>query len=315
MRVLWMLVAAVLLSPWPAQAQVTVAGKLESLKRDSRELVLVRKDGTRKRVQLVQNAKFEMAGNASSISAFREGMQVSLRLCGALNDEPLQANLLMDVGSSGKYVMTAARTPYYTRHGDFATTAGAGGRPGGVPGQDPTTTVGILGNGGQLPETPYNNPNANPNDPNHPLNPMNPQNPTNPYNQGARMSTSQNLMNGMMGMEAAEGGPPATGLMGDQGQGSDFSSEGYLPGAGSQIQVQGVVVSADMGQRVMVVQPVGSPTPQNVVLAPNALIQPGVLSRGSAVTVTGMSSPDGYVQATAVTSSSALPGYQAAPEY
>lgn len=207
-----------------ALAAPTVSGRLESYDSSTRTLVLVRQDGSRKAVQLVKGAKVEWMGRNTVPTAINKGNQVALRICGALNDDPLQADLLCDWSSSSKYVATSAKAPYYTQVGAYATANGAGGPSDALPNvPNPMTTVGVLGNGGKLQASPQMVPTDG-----AAANPMATPTSTMPINQGSKMSMPMNMMsNPMMTTPGMMGADPS--MMGMNPMMADPSMMGMNP--------------------------------------------------------------------------------------
>lgn len=323
----------------PALAGPTVSGRLESYDGSTGILILLRQDGSRKAVQLVKGAKVEWMGRNTVPSAIQKGNQIAVRVCGALNEDPLQADLVCDWASSSQYVATSAKAPYYTQQGAYATANGAGGTPDAIPNvPNPMTTVGILGNGGKLQTGP---PAASSGDGS--VNPMSAPTSSMPLNQGAKLSVPMNMMNnpmmttpGMlgadpsmmmtdpammgMGMNPAMMGDPslmmnpammgmdpsmnsaASGMMtGADPEGHDAGVMGVTGYAGAgQISLQGQVVAADPVSRTLMVQAFGSPAPQTVIITPTAQVQMQALRPGVTVLVSGIAT-GGAIQAFSVT--------------
>jgi len=134
-----------------AQAGPTVAGTLKAFNPGAGRLQIQREDGVVKNVVLVPNATFEVYGNKVAPNTFRPGMRVAVRIRGSLADDPLQADLLTDYGSSSRYVSRSAASPYSTPVGNYATGAGSGGVSPGLPGLGGPSVLGPMGMGGNFP--------------------------------------------------------------------------------------------------------------------------------------------------------------------
>ena len=134
-----------------AQAQPTVSGVLKAFNPGARRLQIQRADGVVKNVVLRENASYEIYGNKVSSASFRLGMQVAVRVVGSLQDDPLEADLLTDFGSSRRYVSQSASSPYNTPTGTYATGSGAGGLTPGLPEVGGPSVLGPMGQGGNFP--------------------------------------------------------------------------------------------------------------------------------------------------------------------
>ena len=133
-----------------AEARPTVSGTLKAFNPGAGRLQIQREDGTVKNVVLRENAVYEVYGNKVAPTTFKPGMRVVVRICGSLADDPLEADLLTDYGSSGRYVTRSAGTPNHTPVGNFATGAGAGGVSPGLPSLGGPSVLGPLGMGGNF---------------------------------------------------------------------------------------------------------------------------------------------------------------------
>ncbi len=134
-----------------AQARPTVSGILKAFNPGARRLQIQRDDGVVKSVVLSQNAAYEVYGNKVAPSTFKPGMRVAVRICGSLADDPLEADLLTDYGSSSRYVSRSAGSPYSTPVGNYATGAGSGGVSPGLPALGGPSVMGPMGMGGNFP--------------------------------------------------------------------------------------------------------------------------------------------------------------------
>ncbi|MGE0492622.1 MAG: hypothetical protein AB7S38_25645 [Vulcanimicrobiota bacterium] len=286
---------------WPAAAGVTMSGKIESYNGGTGILVLKLNDGSLKNFKLDKNTKVEWMGRNGSVASLPQGTQVAVRLCGAINENPAPINLVTDWGNSSKYVATAAKSPYYTRQGQYATAAGVGGVPEGAPiNNDPATTIGMLGNGGIAPTGPPPGVLTG----QATINPMlAPGVGGMPMNQGAKMSMPMNMMNngmmnngmGQMGFENGGAGS----LMGLDGEdGGMMGSNNY--GAG-QVSIQARVLQADPTTQTLMVQSFSSPQPQQVIVTPGAQVDMQAFRPGAMVQITG-TAVSGAIQAFSVTS-------------
>lgn len=153
MRPLHVVLAVILalLLPAAAHARPTVSGTLEAYNPGARRLQIKRDDGALKTVVLRENAAYEVYGNKVAPTYFKPGMKVAVRITGSLGDDPLEADLLTDYGSSGRYVSRSATSPYNTPVGNYATGGGAGGVSPGLPQLGGPSVLGPLGHGGNFP--------------------------------------------------------------------------------------------------------------------------------------------------------------------
>lgn len=304
----------------PAVAAPTVSGRLESYNPHTRILVLLRQDGSRRRVKLVSGAKVVWMGRNTTPSAIHKGNEIACRIDGALNDHPLKANLVCDWASSAKYVATAAQAPYFTHVGAYATENGAGGSLAAMPNvPSPMTTIGVMGNGGPMPKWP---PTANPATAGS-SNPMaSGQTGSMPANQGAAMAMPMSRMNavggmtnpsmrGTMGANPAQINPMVAepsltqmmnssmdegttgaslmGIGGGSSGGSSMMAAGSYGGGGG-LQIRGRILSVNPASRTLIIQAYGSPAPQTVVISPTAHVQMKALRPGTMVMVSGVAS-------------------------
>src|SRR5690606_4537694 len=106
-----LLLLALALMPLPAGRRPTRTAARAARNPRAGRLQIRRADGVVKTIVLRQGAQFEMYGTRVSPAQFRQGMQVAVRVVGALNDDPLEADLLTDYGSSSQYVATNATSP------------------------------------------------------------------------------------------------------------------------------------------------------------------------------------------------------------
>ncbi|MEW6282200.1 MAG: hypothetical protein AB1758_26580 [Candidatus Eremiobacterota bacterium] len=343
----------------PALAGPTRSGVLRDFTPGQATFFLVGEDGKARKVMLVKNAHYEVCGRPSASSAFRDGMKVAVRICGALNDNPLQADLLMDLYSSSKYVQRTAQAPYYTAQGDFAFPGGVGGISQGTPGLSTAApnVIGQLAQGGNFPGSTTNPaPGTIPPDPNAPNNNQNPNFPTNQATNATPNAAAPSPAGSPFVAEAVNtmtqpntpGGatpgmspPPATPYPGTYYPGGNPTAPGYGPSMpttsmmgmsdpqtdavamqarmmngndddpdgtnnssvdgfnmGPQVvQWQARVVQIDPVRRMLVVQPLGSPTPQNVLVPPSVSIPPQALQAGQMIQIVGTANAAGFVEA------------------
>lgn len=146
-----LVVTLCVIAPSPALARPTVSGVLVAYNPGGGRLQIRRADGVLKSVQLIPAARFELRGQEVSRTTFRLGMQVAVRVVGALNVEPLQGDLLTDFSSSTRYVARSATSPHHTPVGNYATGGGAGGVSPGLPSLGGPSVLGPLGMGGNFP--------------------------------------------------------------------------------------------------------------------------------------------------------------------
>lgn len=201
----WMLVLLLVL---PVGAAPTRSGKLSGFTPGQADFVLIGEDGKEVKVRLVKNTRYEVCGRPSASSAFRDGMQVAVRVVGALNERPLQADMLMDLYSSRDHVQTTASAPYLTPQGDFAFPGGVGGMSSGTPGiTGPPNVLGQIGQGGNFPGSNSNpSPGQLPPDANN----VNQMNPTNPSGMPQTNNFPQNQAPGAQAVSPSPGGSPFT---------------------------------------------------------------------------------------------------------
>lgn len=383
------LLVLLLILALPAVAGPTRSGKLVDFTPGKADFTLVGEDGKPVRVRLVKEARYEVCGRPSASSAFRDGMQVAVRVVGALNEKPIQADLMMDLYSSRNHVQVSARAPYYTQQGDFAFPGGVGGISQGTPGLTGPSVVGQLAHGGNFPgstvnptpgqlpadapgvnqpqnQSPYQNfptnqaPGAGPVSPSpggspftaEAINQMSPQGgsptpamnpaPNTPYpsynqqpggypSQGGynqqpgggynqqqpyynqqpggypqpqQQPGSFGTMNSttMMGMGDPQGDMVATqaGMMNNDDDDPDKDDTGMITSdmSGPKIvQWNARVLQLDPARRMLVVQPAGMPSAQNVLIPPTVAIPPQALQAGSFVQIVGQSNAAGFVEA------------------
>lgn len=264
------------------KVQPTLAGTIQSLNTATGIIVIRMDSGNLKTAHLVPTGRWASGDPPRFVTSgsFPVGKKVMIRLCGPINESPVQIDLVSDWFSSKQYVATAAPAPYMTRIGDFATTGGVGGSPqNGLQIQRPDKTIGILGNGGKFdPAT------------------MGP-----PGNQGGKMSLPSQMINGGgmpgMGDTSMPGAGSANSLMGNDGE--DGATGGPQGGTGVPVQMQAQVLRADPASRILQVTAVGSQQPQNIMLG--AQVQLPMLQPGTLVQIMGQTNPaGGYIEATSV---------------
>ncbi len=124
---LFMPFALLVLCSGLAQAKPTISGILQNYNPGGGRLQIVRADGVVKTVVMRPNAIYALNGVVGSPHYFRNGMNVAVRICGSINDDPLQGDLLIDAFSSGKVVQRRANTYNNTTVGTFASVSGANG--------------------------------------------------------------------------------------------------------------------------------------------------------------------------------------------
>lgn len=265
------------------RAQATMSGTIQSMNTATGIIVIRMDSGVLKTAHMVPTGRWATGDPPRFVSsaAFPVGKKVAIRLCGPINESPVQIDLVSDWFSSKQYVATAAPAPYMTRMGDFPTTGGVGGSPqNGLQIQRPDKTIGILGNGGKFdPAT------------------MGP-----PGNQGGKTSLPNQMINGGgmpgMGDMTMPGGGAASSLMGVDGEDGPGTG-GPQGGTGVPVQMQAQVLRADPGSRQIQVTAVGSQQPQNVILG--AQVQVPLLQPGTLVQIMGQTNPaGGYIEATSI---------------
>ncbi len=374
------LLVLLLILALPALAGPTRSGKLVDFTPGKADFTLVGEDGKPVRVRLVKEARYEVCGRPSASSAFRDGMQVAVRVVGALNEKPIQADLMMDLYSSRNHVQVTARAPYYTQQGDFAFPGGVGGISQGTPGLTGPSVVGQLAHGGNFPgsttnptpgqlpsdaqgvnqpqnQSPYQNfpsnqaPGAGPVSPSpggspftaEAINQMSPQGgnpnpamnpaPNTPYpsyqqpggypTQGGynQQTPSYNQQPGgypqqqqqpgsfgtmntttMMGMGDPQSDMVSAqaGMMNNDDDDPEKDDTGMITthmNGPQVVQWNARVLQLDPARRMLVVQPAGMPSAQNVLIPPTVAIPPQALQAGSFVQIVGQSNAAGFVEA------------------
>lgn len=366
MAVLRWLMVLVLLVAMPASAAPTRSGKLKGFTPGQADFILIGEDGKEVKVRLNKNTRYEICGRASASSAFRDGMQVAVRVVGALNEKPLQADMMMDLYSSRNHVQTTAHAPYLTPQGDFAFPGGVGGLSAGTPNITHPNVLGQLAHGGNHPGSTSNpNPGQLPNDPvyntNNELFPVNQAHgvgPNGPSPSGSPMiGEAVNTMGPTPGSTAppyttmpstGTGGPPQQGgyyqppaqpqpggyyqqgfnqpmqssaMMGNGDPQMDVASAQAQMMSGHDeddpenddtgmitsqmkgpqvVQWNARVVQIDSARRMLVVQPAGMPSPQNVLVPPSVAIPAQALQPGAFIQVIGMANAAGFVEAQSI---------------
>lgn len=358
----WLMVFMLLVA-LPASAGPTRSGKLSGFTPGQADFYLIGEDGKQVPVHLVSKTRYEVCGRPSASSAFRDGMQVAVRLCGALNERPLQADMLMDLYSSRDHVQTTAHAPYNTPVGDFAFPGGVGGMSQGTPGIAGPSVIGQMAQGGNFPGSTTNpTPGQIPNDPNNPAqNGFNQNFPTNqapeaqavapspggsPFTAEAINQMSSPGSNPNPGMNPVPntpmpgqgiGGPPqqpggyyqqgfnqpmqSQAMMGNgEGQTDLVSSQARMMNGSDDddpenddtgmitsdmqgprvVQWNARVVQIDPARRMLVVQPAGMSSAQNVLVPPSVAIPPQALQAGAYVQIVGMSNAAGFVEAQSI---------------
>ncbi len=283
------------------EAKPTISGLLMNYNPGGGRLQIKRADGVIKTIVMRPNAIYALNGVEGSPHYFRNGMQVAVRICGSVHDDPLQGDLLIDAFSSGAIVQRRASSYSNTNVGTFAMVGGANGISRLSPIAPSPSVVGPIGLGGNFkgsltnPGTagPINNsafPSMNSpapgglavsnisegsnsgaslihNDPGQAAN--NPYAAKDPYDNRGMMGGITPSSNGTnTGMAAMVGGdePPA-----DQQQANGIftaqqSGSGPL---GMQIaQIQGGILGIDPRNRVLSVVPNGATQPVHVKVPP-----------------------------------------------
>ena len=283
-----------------AQAQATLSGTVESYNPSKRILLIKMSSGKVKRLKLRGDARCEWMGNNCSPASYRKGAKVAARLKGAFNDNPIMVDLVTDWGSSKKYVASTARAPYRTVKGDYAM---AGHTVGGIPDSSPLKkrklynpqAVGVMAHGGKLfTEQEF-------------MKAAYPDARTPGTNMGEHQMHSQGLPgsqsvdpglnpygvpgSSMPGMPANPGMSPAPGMTAPTSA-SSFGS--------TQVSFQGIVISGNANTRTLTVKTPGQAMYQQVLIGPNTQISMDAFRPGAQVMVSGLSNPNGGVQATRV---------------
>lgn len=266
------------------KVQPTFAGTIQSLNTATGIIVIRQDSGVLKTAHMVPTGRWVTGDPPRYVTsaAFPVGKKVAIRLCGPINEAPVQIDLCSDWFSSKQYVATAAPAPYMTRIGDFATTGGVGGSPqNGLNIQRPDKTIGILGNGGKVDPAMQGLPN----------------------NQGGKMSMPNQMINGGgmpgMGDMSMPGTGSANSLMGNDEEGGGNGTGGPQGGTGVPVQMQAQVIRCDPGSRILQVTAVGSQQPQNVMLG--AQVNLPMLEPGTLVQIMGQTNPaGGYIEATSI---------------
>ena len=87
-----------------AEAKPTISGTLLNYNPGAGKLQIKRADGVVKSIKMRPNSIYAMNGVEGSPHYFRIGMQVAVRICGSINDDPLQGDMMVDAFSSGAIV-------------------------------------------------------------------------------------------------------------------------------------------------------------------------------------------------------------------
>lgn len=314
-------------------AKPTVSGLLVNYNPGAGKLQIKRADGVIKHVVMRPNAIYALNGVQGSPHYFKVGMQVAVRICGSITDDPLQGDLLIDAFSSGAIVQRRASSYGNTPVGGFASVGGASGVAS-MPASMQAPVVAGIGLGGIA-----NNPSGF-NGANMGTNPS--------FNQGGGLAVST-----IAGSNPPASSPSSASLMGGGDSGS--ANSGYNPydnravmggmnpnssgtnagmaammsgdepkdeeqqngmytapqassgPLGLQIaQIQGGILSIDTRNRVLAVVPHGSMQPVQVKVPQGVNITSNVtgqampfesLRTGQGVNVSGMSNAAGIVEA------------------
>lgn len=132
------------------EAKPTISGLLMNYNPGGGRLQIKRADGVIKTIVMRPNAIYALNGVEGSPHYFHNGMQVAVRICGSVNDNPLQGDLLIDAYSSGAIVQRRASSYGNTNVGTFAMVGGANGISSLSPIAPSPSVVGPIGLGGNF---------------------------------------------------------------------------------------------------------------------------------------------------------------------
>jgi hypothetical protein len=338
------------LAAGPAWANPTVSGVIEQA---GNGILVIRNKQSGKvwRGRLVPNAK--------CTTNLTKGHEVAVRIKGAMNEVPLQFDMVTDWNNSEEIISRTAVAPYFTRMGDTVVNGGVAGKAPGAPDMGKQTNPGAFAVNGAAPhlnpmkvpnltapaaqdpgnanmqagtpgfqsgpvnpgptasptnqggppqapglqpsqpgaplgQDPYANPYANP-----AMNPYASNPAMNPYQNPAMMNPAMNpantnlSMNSLLNGDNEENNGSAPGLGGP----SIYANAGF--GQGQPVTIQGMVLRSDPRTRTLMIQSMGSQSVQNVILGTQAVMPP--VRDGQMVTITGVSTPQGFIEAQQVT--------------
>ena len=132
------------------EAKPTISGLLMNYNPGGGRLQIKRADGVIKTIVMRPNAIYALNGVEGSPHYFHNGMQVAVRICGSVTDDPLQGDLLIDAFSSGAVVQRRASSYGNTNVGTFAMVGGANGISSLSPIAPSPSVVGPIGLGGNF---------------------------------------------------------------------------------------------------------------------------------------------------------------------
>ena len=294
----------------------TISGTLEGFNTATGMVTIRTIEGKLLRAHMDKKSRYKMGERDAGPGAFSKGMRVAIRIEGALNESPLQADMLMDWMISEKYVAKHADPPYETPMGKYPSTSGVAGK---IKEEDEPKLdkqLGVIANGGK-PEGFYDNTTMN---------------------EGNKLAVASNLANGapapgMPGQQMPGAPGPMVGagmtaaqqmqaaqmqvanmraqvMQGTSGanmldeEGGSSAGMGGPPGMANQgaggipVNMQAVIVSCDLSSRMMIVRGANSQVNQNVMIsaqAPMPALQPG-----QTVSISGFQDAQGIIQASSV---------------
>ena len=127
--------------PGPLWANPRVSGRIVKIIPASKLVVLQRADGKHVRVLMRQGSLFQRTGAEVTLGRFRAGDYVVVEIAGALNDDPLDGQALMDITSAGR-APSATSNPVQPTTGTFPT---VGGVSAAMPNMPSVSAVGLGG--------------------------------------------------------------------------------------------------------------------------------------------------------------------------
>jgi hypothetical protein len=106
----------------------TISGSLVGFNSATGMVTIRTANGKILRGHMNKGARYKLGERSVGPGSFTKGMRVAIRVEGALNESPLQCDMLMDWMSSEKYVAKVAEAPYQTPMGSYPTTSGVAGK-------------------------------------------------------------------------------------------------------------------------------------------------------------------------------------------
>jgi hypothetical protein len=292
----------------------TIGGTLEAFNTSTGMVTIRTADGKLHRAHMDKKSRYKIGERDAGPASFTKGMKVAIRIEGALNESPLQADMLVDWMSSERIVAKVAEAPYETPMGKYPTTSGVAGR---IKEEEDTKLdkqLGVMANGGK-PEGFYDNTTMN--DGNKLMSPSSTTSSPSPIPgpagpgmvqqpgmspaeqmRAAQMQVAQMQQQMTAGTSGSnilnEDGESGGGMMG----GPSATGMATSGGAGVSVNVQALIVSTDLASRVLIVRGSNSPREQRVQIPPQVSMP--ALQPGQTVAISGFTDAQGIIQATSV---------------